>query len=457
MGCPRIVHPSGEKAMSIARRFAAGLLAAPLLASTAHAVPVTLQNPTATFHQGNFGSVDQTVDGNTATGGMGFFNNRTGNTTIVYETAGDLAAGELLTLDLFQNLGVGHTLQKFRVSVTDADRSLFADGNPAPGSEAPAGDVDPTPGSFTVLRPTFGTTTGGSTVTVDDSGFISITGANPATSRYTLQFLNEVSQTTGLRIEVAPGTNGFVGRSSGAPHNSNGNAVITELTLDTAPAGTFNVGLQNATASFSQNFNATTGAVALAIDANPASGWSIFRGSGDASQAENAVFETLADIGNASATQLNFQLDFLSQFSQHVLGRFRLYATTDDRSTFADGLGTGGDVTANWTLLDDYLSFSTANGSTLIPQGDGSFLLSGLNPAQERLSVSLLTTLKNITGFRLEAMTDPSFPTSGPGRSANGNFVLTNFAVSASLIPEPASATLACAAGLALIVRRRRA
>jgi hypothetical protein len=387
---------------------------------------------------------------------MGFFNNRTGNTTIVYETASDLAAGELLTLNLFQTFGVGHTLQKFRVSATDADRSLFADGNPAPGSESPAGDVDPSPGAFTVLRPTFGSTTGGSTVTVDASGFISITGANPATNSYTLQFLNSVDQTTGLRIEVAPGANGFVGRSASSPFASNGNAVLTEVTLDTAPVGTFQVGLQNATASFSQNFNATTGAVALAIDANPASGWSIHRGSGDVTQAENAVFETLSDIGNASATQLNFQLDFLSGFTQHVLGRFRLYATTDDRNTFADGLGTGGDVTANWTLLDNPLAFSTSNGSTITPQGDGSFLLSGLNPSQDRLSVSFLTTLKNITGFRLEAMTDPSFPTSGPGRSANGNFVLTNFAVSASLIPEPASASLACAAGVALLVRRRR-
>ncbi|GIS57962.1 MAG: hypothetical protein CM1200mP2_01870 [Planctomycetaceae bacterium] len=42
--------------------------------------------------------------------------------------------------------------------------------------------------------------------------------------------------------------------------------------------------------------------------------------------------------------------------------------------------------------------------------------------------IRVVTGLKRITGFRLEALTDPSLGFRGPGRKAN--FVLTEFAVS---------------------------
>ena len=51
-------------------------------------------------------------------------------------------------------------------------------------------------------------------------------------------------------------------------------------------------------------------------------------------------------------------------------------------------------------------------------------------PAQrERTPITAKTDLKDITGFRLEALTTTSFPPSGPGTSPNGNFVLTEFKV----------------------------
>jgi hypothetical protein len=39
--------------------------------------------------------------------------------------------------------------------------------------------------------------------------------------------------------------------------------------------------------------------------------------------------------------------------------------------------------------------------------------------------------VQGITGFRLEVLADPSLISDGPGRSANGNIVLSDFAVSA--------------------------
>ena len=46
------------------------------------------------------------------------------------------------------------------------------------------------------------------------------------------------------------------------------------------------------------------------------------------------------------------------------------------------------------------------------------------------------TQLQNITGFRLEALTDDSLPSKGPGLAPNGNFVITEFEIKAA----PASA-----------------
>ena len=64
-----------------------------------------------------------------------------------------------------------------------------------------------------------------------------------------------------------------------------------------------------------------------------------------------------------------------------------------------------------------------------------------------------------VTGFRLEALKDPSLPFGGPGRQAtNGNHHLSEFVV--STVPEPQSALMlaiglgAAVAGQRLFTRR---
>jgi hypothetical protein len=75
--------------------------------------------------------------------------------------------------------------------------------------------------------------------------------------------------------------------------------------------------------------------------------------------------------------------------------------------------------------------------ATLTKQPDGSVLVSGKNPPIEDLVFVLHTDLKNITGIRLEALTDPSLVKNGPGRAANGNFALTDFRIVASPNKKP--------------------
>ena len=76
---------------------------------------------------------------------------------------------------------------------------------------------------------------------------------------------------------------------------------------------------------------------------------------------------------------------------------------------------------------------STGDGGHRILD-DGSVLLLGDPPAIDTYTVTVRTTLKGITGFKLEALTDPSLPGMGPGRGdpERTNFVLNTFAVTAA-------------------------
>ncbi len=84
-------------------------------------------------------------------------------------------------------------------------------------------------------------------------------------------------------------------------------------------------------------------------------------------------------------------------------------------------------------------SASATNKATLTPQPDRSLVASGKTD-KGIYTVSFQTTLKNISGFRLEALADPKLPSSGPGLAPNGNFVLSEFEVKAAPIGQPKKA-----------------
>ncbi len=64
-------------------------------------------------------------------------------------------------------------------------------------------------------------------------------------------------------------------------------------------------------------------------------------------------------------------------------------------------------------------------GATLTQQADGSWLVSGNNPANDTYEVSAKVAPGQITGLLLEVLPDPSLPNKSLGRSKNGNFVLS--------------------------------
>lgn len=60
---------------------------------------------------------------------------------------------------------------------------------------------------------------------------------------------------------------------------------------------------------------------------------------------------------------------------------------------------------------------------------DGSYKTDGTVATKETYILTFETDLRNLTGLRLEALTDDTLPAKGPGTASNGNFVLTEFKV----------------------------
>ena len=87
-----------------------------------------------------------------------------------------------------------------------------------------------------------------------------------------------------------------------------------------------------------------------------------------------------------------------------------------------------------WEPLE-ILTLKSEAGATLTKTGDNAVLASGLSPAQDSYTVTAKASLKGITAFRIEALTDDSLPKKGPGRSADGNIILTEFKVTADGAP----------------------
>lgn len=92
-----------------------------------------------------------------------------------------------------------------------------------------------------------------------------------------------------------------------------------------------------------------------------------------------------------------------------------------------------------WTVLNPATA-SSAKGTPLVRQPDGSFMASGTMPDQDVFTITAHTDLKGITAVRLEVLADERLPGHGPGAAVNGNFVLTEFRLLAAKEGQPAQA-----------------
>jgi mono/diheme cytochrome c family protein len=81
-----------------------------------------------------------------------------------------------------------------------------------------------------------------------------------------------------------------------------------------------------------------------------------------------------------------------------------------------------------WTPLS-LTKVQATGGTQLVPQPDASLLAQGPNPESEAYLLEAQISLPRISGFRLEALPDPSLPRGGPGRDVYGNATITDFTV----------------------------
>lgn len=92
----------------------------------------------------------------------------------------------------------------------------------------------------------------------------------------------------------------------------------------------------------------------------------------------------------------------------------------------------------NWVELHPSRT-AASSGATLTVLPDGSILASGTRGEKDIYTVVAPTDLNGITAFRLEALPDASLPFGGPGRSNDGNFILSDLRVTSS---APANSTI---------------
>ncbi|MCP4113579.1 MAG: hypothetical protein GY749_49990, partial [Desulfobacteraceae bacterium] len=129
-----------------------------------------------------------------------------------------------------------------------------------------------------------------------------------------------------------------------------------------SPPAPLPITLENGTATFSQNGLSPDHAVdGIGADEGYSGSncWAVYgQGTQGGTKEQTAVWETSADL---AAGQLKFKMHFKHPATGHAIGRFRLSVTADDRSEFADGENSDGDVEANWIEL--------TNPSVSLPSG----------------------------------------------------------------------------------------
>jgi len=90
---------------------------------------------------------------------------------------------------------------------------------------------------------------------------------------------------------------------------------------------------------------------------------------------------------------------------------------------------------AEWTVLEP-VELKSEKGSVLDTQPDKSVFVDFSTPPNDVFFITGDVSLPEITAIRLEALTNSSLPMNGPGRSDNGNFVLSEFELRCA--PKPA-------------------
>lgn len=187
--------------------------------------------------------------------------------------------------------------------------------------------VDPAEVVWESVLPTRATSTSESQLSIDESGLVAASGVSPASDDYVVEATLPTGGFRGLRLIVEPGSKKRVGRSA------NGNAVISEVKLEVAPADSNEfqpVKFESASASYEQTGGKFQ--IKYAIDGKLAGdeGWAL-GGHENTDQSREGVFVTANTFGNSAGdsagSKLRVTIQHRSQWGQHAIEKFRLEVT----------------------------------------------------------------------------------------------------------------------------------
>jgi hypothetical protein len=200
--------------------------------------------------------------------------------------------------------------QKLRQAQPEWEKSLAGNGG------------KPAQAEWLALAPDELMSEGGATLAKVADNAILASGPNPAKDSFTVSAKIKAPQITGLRLEALPDPSLV---NSGPGRADNGNFVLTELILvvDGKPV---------ALSAVSADYEQAGWPIAAAVDANGDTGWAV---ASEFGKPHTALFEvkTPAD-GAEGERQVSIRLEFRSPHVSHVLGKFRISATSSPASTF---------------------------------------------------------------------------------------------------------------------------
>jgi hypothetical protein len=178
------------------------------------------------------------------------------------------------------------------------------------------------------LAPATVASEGKAALKVLDDGSVLVAGPSADKDVHTLEIDTDLERITGLRLEAL--RDGSL-PAGGPGRAANGNFVLQSVAAEATSradlARAKPISFSKAIATFAQGGQGPE----QIIDANPGSGWAI---GGLPKNIEPAVILTLAEpVGFAGGTRIKLSLRY-QHGSQHVLGRFRLAATTDPDPQF---------------------------------------------------------------------------------------------------------------------------